>query len=30
MPGWSVAGVPLEGQSFGAIDDSAIYKASGA
>jgi hypothetical protein len=30
MPAWSVAGIPLEGQSFGAVDDAAIYKASGA
>jgi hypothetical protein len=30
MPAWSVAGVPLEGQTFGAVDDAAIYKASGA
>ena len=30
MPAWSVAGVPLEGQSVGAVDDAAIYKASGA
>jgi hypothetical protein len=30
MPAWSVAGIPLEGQSFGAVDDAAIYEASGA
>jgi hypothetical protein len=30
MPAWSVAGVSLEGQTFGAVDDAAIYKASGA
>jgi hypothetical protein len=30
MPAWSVAGIPLEGQSFGAVDDAAIYKANGA
>jgi hypothetical protein len=30
MPAWSVAGVPLEGQSFGAVDEAAIYEASGA
>jgi hypothetical protein len=30
MPAWSVAGVPLEGQTVGAVDDAAIYKASGA
>jgi hypothetical protein len=30
MPAWSVAGIPLEGQSFGAVEDAAIYKASGA
>jgi hypothetical protein len=30
MPAWSVAGIPLEGQSFGAVDDAAIYQASGA
>jgi hypothetical protein len=30
MPAWSVAGVPLEGQSFGAVDGAAIFKASGA
>jgi hypothetical protein len=30
MPGWSVAGVPLEGQVFGAVVDAPIYKASGA
>jgi hypothetical protein len=28
MPAWSVAGIPLEGQGFGAVDDAAIYKAS--
>jgi Aspartyl protease len=28
MPAWSVAGIPLEGQSFGAVDDASIYKAS--
>ncbi|HJZ37657.1 MAG TPA: retropepsin-like aspartic protease [Solirubrobacterales bacterium] len=30
MPAWSVAGIPLEGQSVGAVDDAAIYEASGA
>jgi hypothetical protein len=30
MPDWSVAGIPLEGQSVGAVDDAAIYEASGA
>jgi hypothetical protein len=30
MPGWSVAGIPLEGQTFGAVDNAAIYEASGA
>src|SRR6202000_138355 len=30
MPAWSVAGIPLEGQVLGAVDDAAIYKASGA
>jgi hypothetical protein len=30
MPTWSVAGIPLEGQSVGAVDDAAIYEASGA
>jgi hypothetical protein len=30
MPAWSVAGVPLEAQTFGAVDGAAIYEASGA
>jgi Aspartyl protease len=30
MPAWSVAGIPLESQSVGAVEDAAIYKASGA
>jgi Aspartyl protease len=30
MPAWSVAGIPLEGQTFGAVDDAGIYEASGA
>jgi Aspartyl protease len=30
MPAWSVAGIPLEGQTFGAVDNAAIYEASGA
>jgi Aspartyl protease len=30
MPAWSVAGIPLEGQTLGAVDDAAIYQASGA
>jgi Aspartyl protease len=30
MGAWSVAGIPLEGQSLGAVDDAAIYEASGA
>lgn len=30
MPVWSVAGLPLQGQVVGAVDDAAIFKASGA
>jgi Aspartyl protease len=30
MLAWSVAGIPLEAQSVGAVDDPAIYEASGA
>jgi Aspartyl protease len=30
VPRWSVAGVPLEGQVFSAVEDAPIYRASGA